>query len=84
MNNPGRLEAKICYMGMSVLPNFITWHVLSRSMYDSCPYLSYLDTCLARPLFSITNLENNRPRYAHLQPQCSFIGIILFQVTFGW
>jgi len=71
-------------MGMSVLPNFITWHGLCRSMHDSCLYLSYLDTCLAWPLFSITNLENNRLQYPHVQPQCSFIVIILFQVTFGW
>jgi hypothetical protein len=42
---------------------------------------------LARPLFSlsITNLENSRPQYVHLQPQCSFVLIILFlEVTFGW
>src|SRR5271155_2284546 len=84
MNNRGWLEANICYMGMSVLPNFITRHALSRSMHDSCPYLSYFDTCLARPLFSITNLENSRPLYPHLPPQCSFVVIILFQVTFGW
>jgi len=86
MNNRVWLEANICQLGMSVLPNFITRHPLSRSMHDSCPYFSYLDTCLARVLFSIliTNLENSRPRYAHLQPQCSSVVIILFQVTFGW
>ena len=69
-------------MGMSVLLNFITRHALSPSMHDSCPYLSYLDTCLARSLFSITNLENSRLQYPHLQPQCSFIVIILDQHLF--
>src|SRR5271168_4029223 len=68
MNDREWLEANICYMKMSVLPNSITRHDLSRSMHDLCPYLSYLDTCLARPLFStgITDLESSRPQYPHL------------------
>src|SRR5271154_3912475 len=80
MNNRGWLEANICYMKMSVLPNSITRHyptplldMISADQLqvecmtiDPCPYLSYLDTCLAGPLFSITDLESSRPQYPHL------------------